>query len=107
MNLLAKLELIQRVDALIRRKGTGTPTHLSDRLGISKRNVFNLINTMKEMGAPIYFCKNRNSYCYEEEVTFSFGFISNQRSIYGGKSKHIYFDFQAAKKIHLDDLDLF
>ncbi|MBL4709407.1 MAG: hypothetical protein JKY48_13300 [Flavobacteriales bacterium] len=81
MNLLEKIKLIERVDALIRRKATGTPSQLSKKLGISKRNVFNLINTMKEMGAPISFCKNTNNYCYEEMVAFTFGFISKKQQI--------------------------
>ena len=86
MNLIEKLELIQRVDALIRRKSTGSPTQLSYKLEISKRNIFNIINTMKEMGAPIRFCKQLDSYCYEEKVTFSFGFNAQEESIYGGKT---------------------
>lgn len=80
MNVISKIKLIERADGLIRRKATGSPDDLSDRLGISTRNIFNLINLMKEMGAPIYFCKNRNSYCYEEEVTFCFGFTTSQNS---------------------------
>ena len=106
MNFLAKLELIMRVDALVRRKGTGSPNSLSTRLGISKRNVFNLINTMKDMGAPIYFCKSRNSYCYEEEVSFSFGFMPNKNNVYGGRSNRAHFFFLSAKKILPDDFDL-
>ena len=74
MNLLDKIRLIERVDALITRKGTGSPSHLADRLGISNRNIYNLINMMKELGAPIYYCKQRDSYCYREDVSFSFGF---------------------------------
>lgn len=107
MNLISKIELIARVDALIRRKGTGTPQNLSIRLGISKRNVFNLINTMKEMGAPIYFCKSRNSYCYEEEVVFSFGFLPNPKLITGGKIKKIYACSLTAKKLHWDNVNLY
>jgi len=74
MNIIEKLELIERVDALTQRKATGTPKDLSNRLSVSTRNVFYIINTMKELGAPISFCKFRNSYFYEEEVKFTFGF---------------------------------
>jgi len=81
MNLLEKIKLIERVDALIRRKATGPPSQLSQSLGISKRNVFNLINTMKEMGAPICFCKNTNNYCYKETVSFTFGFVSKEKQL--------------------------
>lgn len=86
MNLLEKISLIERVDALIHRKSTGEPSRLALRLGISERNTYNLINTMKDMGAPIYFCKVRNSYCYEHEGRFSFGFKVSERSFTGGKT---------------------
>jgi len=82
MNLLEKIRLIERVHGLITREGTGSPAMLANRLNISERNIYNLINVMKEMGAPIYFCKSRNSYCYEEEVRFSFGFKVNDGVIY-------------------------
>lgn len=74
MNLLDKIELIERVDSLIMRKGTGTPSSLADRLGVSSRTIYYLINMMKELGAPIYYCKIRSSYCYREDVFFSIGF---------------------------------
>ena len=86
MNLLEKIRLIERVDGLINRKCTGSPAILANRLSISERNIYNLINTMKELGAPIFFCKVRNSYCYEEAVSFSFGFETNGRLNYGGKA---------------------
>lgn len=76
MKLIEKIELIKRLDRLIRYKATGTPTQLSQRLKISKRSIHYLIEAMKEMGAPIYYNKDRQSYCYEENVQFNFGFSS-------------------------------
>ena len=84
MNLLEKIKLIERVDGLIHRKCTGTPGRLATRLGISERNTYNLINTMKDMGAPIYFCKVRNSYCYEHQGQFSFEFKVREQRYIGG-----------------------
>lgn len=86
MNLLDKIKLIERVDGLIHRKCTGTPSRLAMRLGISERNTYNLINTMKDMGAPIYFCKVRNSYCYEQDGQFSFGFKVSEQRYFGGST---------------------
>ncbi|WP_157493891.1 hypothetical protein [Fulvivirga imtechensis] len=62
------------MDKLIKKKATGSPKDLSLRMGISERQVYNIINEMKELGAPIYFCTIRRSYCYKERVTFTFGF---------------------------------
>jgi predicted DNA-binding transcriptional regulator YafY len=78
MNLIEKIRQIEHVDFLIRKKSTGSPKNLSKKLGISERQVYNIINTMKEMGAPIYFCSVNQCYCYEDSVKFQFGFITDK-----------------------------
>jgi predicted DNA-binding transcriptional regulator YafY len=65
---------MQRIDYLIRIKGTGTPSQLAYRLGMSKRSLFDYLNLMKEFGAPIKFCSSRKSYYYDEEGIFSISF---------------------------------
>ena len=85
MNLIEKIRLIERVDGLISRESTGSPAALAQRLHISERNTYNLIKVMKEMGASIYFCKTRNSYCYKEEGQFKFGFMVKESSCTGGE----------------------
>lgn len=92
MTLMEKIRIIERTDALIRRKGTGSPKELANRLNISERYVYQLINLMKEMGAPIQYCSERKSYCYEFSVEFSIGFTQKQqdlRKIKGGAQKKI------------------
>jgi len=74
MTLTEKIRQMERVDALIRRKATGSPASLATRLGTSERYVYKLINMMKNLGAPIYFNYEKNSYCYEEDVVFFVGF---------------------------------
>ena len=74
MILLKKRERIKRMDQLIRLKATGTPKQFANRMGLSKRRIFQLINEMKEADAPIYYDREHNSYCYEKEVEFVFGF---------------------------------
>ncbi|MBP6446222.1 MAG: HTH domain-containing protein [Saprospiraceae bacterium] len=79
MNLMEKIRMIERVDALIRRKATGTPRDLAEKLKVSERLVYNLIVLMKELGAPIYYCDQRCSYCYEYEVEINFGFLQKDK----------------------------
>lgn len=91
MTLEEKLNMIDRTDALIRRKATGTPADLAAKLNQSERFVYQLINLMKNMGAPIIYCQERRSYCYEYEVEFSVGFVRKQRDftqIRGGSEKN-------------------
>lgn len=84
MTILEKIEQIERVDALIRRKATGSLSELATRLGISERYVYILIKLMKNLGGPIYFDNDCNSYCYEEKVTFSVGFELINKPVKGG-----------------------
>lgn len=59
---------------MIRRKATGSPAELAGKLNLSERAVFEYIHTMREMGAPIIFCKIRRTYYYERDVKFNMGF---------------------------------
>jgi predicted DNA-binding transcriptional regulator YafY len=65
---------IQSIDRLARIKGTGTPRQLSERLGVSERTLFRLIVLMRELGAPISYCKFRQTYYYEEEGKLEIAF---------------------------------
>jgi hypothetical protein len=92
MTLEEKLEIIDRTNGLIRRKATGTPAELAIKLKQSERFVYQLIKLMKNMDAPIYYCHEKRSYCYEYEVEFSVGFIKKQpdiSKIRGGNEKKI------------------
>jgi len=87
MSLIEKLNQIERLDNLIRRKATGTPRELAERLDLSERQVYNVIRNMKELGAPVYFSTLHQSYCYEHNVTFTFGFRQTDLAkISGGKN---------------------
>jgi len=68
MSLLDEIYRLDRLEQLIRLQMTGSPNELSKKMQISKRTVFRLIDILKEIGCPIYFNKEKNSYCYEEPV---------------------------------------
>jgi len=89
MKFIEMLQLVERVDQLIRLKATGNTHRLANRLNISERTAHRLLNTMKDMGAPIYYNNARCSYCYEKEVEFKFGFklINNSAQIIRGGAK--------------------
>ena len=89
MKFIEKVNQLQRVDQLIRMKATGTPEQLASRLEISKRTVFELIAFMKSLNAPIYYCHQRLSYCYEYPVQFKcdIGFgDEGEEKVMGGES---------------------
>ncbi len=75
MNVVIKqIELIERIDQLIRLQATGNPVELADRLRISKTKLYRTINTMRELNAPIIYDVRLQSFVYEASVGFRFGF---------------------------------
>lgn len=71
---MEKIRLLERCDGLIRRKATGKPVQFARKLGISKSSLYDTINLMKEMGAPIEYCNSRQCYIYKYETICYFGF---------------------------------
>lgn len=65
---------LKTIDRLTRIKGTGTPKQLSQKLGISERTLFRLIDIMRSLGAPIAYSKMRSSYYYKEEGRLDISF---------------------------------
>ena len=68
MGLANQLHKLQRLDGLIRRKQTGSPQQLANRLGISVRSVFRLLSEMKDLGLPVAYSSVDQTYYYTKEV---------------------------------------
>ena len=66
MTFTEQLQLIKRIDSLIKKKATGSSEELGKRLGISKASVHRYLNELKNLGADIIYCKFRRSYYYKE-----------------------------------------
>lgn len=77
MKFVKQLQVLDRLDRLIRLKATGNSQALADRLGISFRNVYNLISILKDLGAQILYCRARQSFYYVNDVFFNFSAILN------------------------------
>ncbi len=78
MEFLQKIEVIERVDNLIKQKSTGTADDLSKRLCVSRRSVYNILELMKSMGAPIEYCQVRRTYYYLYQCDFVIGFVKSK-----------------------------
>lgn len=75
--IVEKKELMERVHLLVKRRSTGTPDELAERLQVSKATVHRMMDTMKSLGAPILYNFLRQTYEYEYPVDFFFGFVTN------------------------------
>ncbi|MCU0341546.1 MAG: hypothetical protein MUE30_16845 [Spirosomaceae bacterium] len=62
------VKLVKRIDELIRRKSTGTPTQIALKLGISRRAWYYLLETLtQEYSFPVAYCRRRQSYYYTDD----------------------------------------
>ncbi len=64
---MKKISQLERVDALIRKKATGTPSELAQRMALSERSIYHLIEDIRGLGASIKYCKFQQTYYYAEE----------------------------------------
>jgi len=96
MNLPEEINLVQQLDQLIRLKATGTPKELGKKIGISRRQVYRVIENMKRMGFPIAYCRHRKTFYYEMEVKFVFEVCvmdeKEIRTTFGGKNFKVFLD---------------
>nr|WP_067058809.1 hypothetical protein [Mucilaginibacter sp. L294] len=58
---------LQYIDFLIRRKATGDIKTFADKNRLSKSGLSSVLKDMKEMGFPIKYDKNKQSYLYTKE----------------------------------------
>jgi hypothetical protein len=103
MNATKYLERIERIDALIRRQNTGTPKNLADKLEISERQVYNCIEELRNLGLPIEYCRNRQTYYYGEALKLHIGIsienLTTQEKIiiFGGSINNYTFSIHCNK----------
>lgn len=90
MKTLKQLERLRKAHKLIQQENTGTPKELSIKLHISERQVYNILDQLKEMDAPLLFSRKSNTYyyCYDFDLLVNISvqvLINNElRTIYAG-----------------------
>ena len=73
MNIFKKIQQLERLDQLIRLKATGSPSQLAQKMEVSERTIYNLIDTLKAFGAPVLYSTSNQCYYYEYPVRFELG----------------------------------
>ncbi|MBK8514995.1 MAG: hypothetical protein IPL55_01510 [Saprospiraceae bacterium] len=84
MTFLQKINIIQRIDQLIKMKATGNPDKLAERLEISRSTVYEIIECMRAMDAEIDYCKTKQTFYYVKDKTLAIGFVDTKK-INGGE----------------------
>lgn len=70
MILTTEIQRINRVQYLISHKATGTPEEFAQKLHVSKRQLFNIIGIMKDLGANIKYDRSACTYYYTKDFDF-------------------------------------
>jgi hypothetical protein len=67
MDVIATINRIKKVNALVREKRTGSPEEFATYLGISKRQLYNIFDFFKTYGAKIKYSRSLNTFYYAEK----------------------------------------
>ncbi len=87
MKFLDALHRLQRLDRLIRTKATGDIKSLADKLDVSERTAYNLLDNLRDMGAEIEYSHERHSYHYPNGTGLQIKIkLDNGEVIKGGAS---------------------
>ena len=79
MSFINPINRMMLIDRLIRKKNTGTPKELAQKVGVSERALYESIGHLKDhFNCPIAYCREQESYYYTEDGEASFGFKSDE-----------------------------
>ena len=71
------------MDDLIARRVTGTPEAFAQRMHLCRSELMNCLNELRQLGADIRYCKNRQSYYYPDNKRLFIGFVPPSQGEYG------------------------
>ena len=62
--MITVIRRIDKMNYLIRSKRTGTPIQFAEKLEISESTLYQYLNALRDLGAPIAYDKFRQTYYY-------------------------------------------
>lgn len=90
MNFIKQMERINTIHQLISAERTGSPTTFAKKIGLSRSQLYNMLDFIKDLDAPVRYCKKRESFYYESSyeliLNYSLKTITcdELKEIYGG-----------------------
>ena len=72
MNLHDRFLQLNRLCDLVRRKATGTPNQLAEKLQISRGTVYKLLEELESYGAEIEYDRSRKCFYFAKEMDIKF-----------------------------------
>ena len=88
MNNLKQIQQLRKLHLMIKQEATGNPKMVAKKMHVSERQVYNLIEQLRTMDAPVRFNRRANTYYY----TNNFELLVNisVKVIQGEEVLHIY-----------------
>ena len=84
MSSIKILERLQRLHLLIAQECSGSPLEVAQKLRISERSVYNLLDQLKDFNAHIGYDRSRKTYYYKNDfdlrIQLSFSVMSNNET---------------------------
>lgn len=74
MKTIKHVERLQRLHNLIQMECTGSPAQIADRLRISERTVYYLIEQLRDYEAQIGYDRGRKTYFYKDDFVLEVNF---------------------------------
>jgi len=98
MKALEILERYKKIDKLIKRRSTGNPKQFASKLGISKSQLFNCLDELRDRGAEIIYNKTLETYIYRKpvEITAIFSVHIKDDEDEVSESENIYIPYSKA-----------
>lgn len=82
-NSINKLDRVKKINKLIKWQQTGNPEVFAGKLNIGRRQLYNILDDLKIMGAPIKYCRKRETFYYQNDfdlqIRFSVKIIKEEK----------------------------
>lgn len=65
MQWFESIDRMQSLHSMIKNECSGTPNEFAHRMGFSKRQLYNVLDEIKDMGADIGYNKIKGTYYYK------------------------------------------
>lgn len=70
MNLFETIDRLYRLHKLIQQEATGNPDEFAEQIHVSRRQLYNILEKLKDSGADIKYNHHKCTYYYANDFNF-------------------------------------
>jgi biotin operon repressor len=71
MKFLSYAERLNRMNRLLQKRATGSPSQFAESIGVSRTRLYEIIDELKSYGAPIVYDKSLSTFYYDQPFDVS------------------------------------